>query len=124
MWWDPRLSVRTSVVFTVPRGVVGLFAWSTLAALVVCCREGLRRLALIPVFVFVFRMSVFDRLTSLIPQVASASGQTKGRSPAPLPPPPSLSPPVVRKNPVHVPSLAQKGPACHKIATTRIISGR
>lgn len=58
------------------------------------------------------RMSVFDRLTSLIPQVSSASRQTKERSPPRPAPPLSLSSPVVRRRPIQIPSFLDSRRAC------------
>lgn len=69
-------------------------------------------------------MSVFDRLTSLIPQGSSASRQAKERSPTRLPPPPSLSSPVIRKEPIQIPLFAEKGLACNKLDTQQLNSGR
>lgn len=66
-------------------------------------------------------MSVFDRLTSLIPQVSSASRQAKERSPTRLAPPPSLSPAIVRKEPIQIPLFAEKG---LELDTHQLNSGR
>lgn len=73
-------------------------------------------------FSFCPRMSVFDRLTSLIPQVSSSSRQTKERPSASSSPPPSLSSPVIRKKPIQIPSFAGTGRA--NIDTKQIKSGR
>ena len=64
-------------------------------------------------------MSVFDRLTSLIPQVSSASRQVKERSSTRFPSPRSLSSPVIRKEPIQNPLFAEKG-----LDTQQLNSGR
>lgn len=72
-------------------------------------------------FSSLLRMSVFDRLTSLIP---SASRQTKERSP-PLPSPPlPLASPVVRKRPIHIPSFLEDPLGCDHAGAGPIDSSR
>lgn len=56
-----------------------------------------------------FRMSVLERLTSLIPQVSSPPRQTKKSPSVCLSPPLSLSSPVIKKKPIQIPSFDEKG---------------
>lgn len=105
MSWDSALFVRSLCFFTV----------------LLCCSRCLMRLIRFVISSF-FRMSVFDRLTSLIPQVSSASRQTKERSPTR--PSPPLASPVIRKRPIQIPSFLENRLACDKIGAEQINSSR
>ncbi|XP_042341002.1 uncharacterized protein LOC121941998 [Plectropomus leopardus] len=55
------------------------------------------------------RMSVFDRLAPLIPQVSASSRQTKEHPSVCLSPPLSLSSPVIKKKAIKISSFDEKG---------------
>ncbi|XP_051241616.1 uncharacterized protein LOC127355147 [Dicentrarchus labrax] len=57
----------------------------------------------------VLRMSVFDRLAPLIPQLSASSRQTKEQPLVCLTPPVSLSSPIIKKKPIQIPSFDEKG---------------
>ncbi|KAM3623040.1 uncharacterized protein V6R79_006166 [Siganus canaliculatus] len=64
--------------------------------------------------VFLFRMSVFDHLAPLIPQVSKSSRQSKEHPSVCLSPPLSISSPVIKKKPIQIPSFDEKGLVCEK----------
>lgn len=55
------------------------------------------------------RMSVFDRLAPLIPQVSASCRQTKEHPTVCLSPPLSLSSPVIKKKVIQIPSFDERG---------------
>lgn len=73
---------------------------------------------------FLLRMSVFNRLTPLIPQVPAYSGQTKEHPSVCLSPPLSLTSPVIKKKPIQIPSFDEKGLIYEKHNTRQKDTGR
>lgn len=66
----------------------------------------------------VFRMSMFDQLTPLIPQVSSSGRQSKMPLTGCLSPPASLSSPIIKKKPIQIPAFDERGLVCTKEPNT------
>lgn len=69
-------------------------------------------------------MSVYDRLTPLIPQVPVSSRQTKEHPPVRLSPLLSLSSPVIKKKAIQIPSFDEKGLIYEKHNTKQTTADR